>query len=389
MSEHREAGDGSEGPFAGVFQERRFRRVVDGVEHEAIGGHVVECGIGERGRLGVLGSREAQGRAVDPHPDGAARGIIEIDDVDSGALGSVLGDGLDHRFGAGAVSIGDGDVRPGADQTRQCRPGSAARSDDADGQILEGVWAAERVFEGGGDADDVGVRDEAGAIGLNEQRVGSAGEAGGIVDVPLARGVLGGEPEEVFLVGDGDAGAAEVEVRIVEERECRGLEGLPSLGDGQREIDGVVGDLIEDGVVDAWSDRVGDGPAEDRIELGGGRDGAEAVGREQFGDGGLSGCGGGLLAERGEGEEAAELGGEDAAHEPGLAHGEGDGGVGAVAEEFEEFEVVADGSGSVGDLEDFGGVFLAHPLQGLEESLGATVEVVQGEDEPGREVFGL
>jgi len=117
-----------------------------------------------------------------------------------------------------------------------------------------------------------------------------------------------------------------------------------------RQIDGVDAGFGEGGVVNGRGHRVHDRAADDAVDAGGGLDGIPAVEVLEVVDGDLAGGGRGVGGEGGEGEEAAELFGEHARDQPGLAHAEGDGGLDAGLQDFESFEVVADGAGQPDDF---------------------------------------
>ncbi len=133
--------------------------------------------------------------------------------------------------------------------------------------------------------------------------------------------------EGVFLVGEGDAEAAEV-------HGGEGAEGVEGGGevfvvgfDGEGDVDSGEVEGVEAGVVDVGAEAVADGPADDAEEGSGFGLGIPAVETAEVGDGGLAG--GGFLAfgGDGEGEGGIEFFGEEAGEEAFFAHRQGEEGA--------------------------------------------------------------
>ena len=324
--EHFGAGDGGAAGGAGFAEQSGFDGVVDGVEDDGARPPLVHDAGG-----GVDVGGHADGGAVDQDLGGRVGEVVER----SGMSAEFVGEGL----GAVGGAVVDGDVGTVVGEAGDDGAGGSACPDDGDGSIaqlvaldLKGV--ADGIESGG----VVGVGGVEGTVVANGEGVGGPDCSGEGFDFAAA---LLDEPQQVLLVGDGDGGAAEVEGFHVEPVTDGGFEMFVFGWDGQRQVDAVVLDGVEAGVVDGRAHGVSDGIPDDAIDGGVGVEGVPSVEGFALLEGGLSRRGGGVVVECGEGEQGAELFGEDAGGQADVAHAQGDGGFVSLLDEFEGLKVVA------------------------------------------------
>jgi len=348
--EHLDAADGASAGGLGLGEKPRFHWIVDGVEDQVIG---PERGGGLAERALVDVGAHTDGGGVDDDGAGAVAKALE---GRSGDLAGGLAELAGQFIGAvpGAVVDGDGCAVMG----ESCDSGSAGAAGAEDGNVSAGEVLPGDVKLGGDAVEDGGV---VGVDAAEARGAGSAVDDDGVdgadgLGERLDLGVFLPEvPEGVLLVWDGDAEAGEVQAIEVDEFLDECLEAFVARLDEEGEVDAVVVGGVEGSVVDGGGHGVFHGVCDDAVDLGFFGDEVPAVEFFHVGDGDLTWGGAGVVVEGAEGEEGAELLGEDSADESVLAHAEGDGGFGFVLEDFKGFEVVADGAGGPDDFGDGGG----------------------------------
>ena len=182
-------------------------------------------------------------------------------EISAEAVGELRGEG----FGPGEGSVEQVDSRAVLREDCGGGPGDPAGTDNADA--------------GRGKIDAIGEEFENGAgVGVGGADSAGRGDGDGVCGAAEISRFGARFPAEAcggFFVWDGDAGSGEVEVFVVEEGvegclETRGGGGRVFFvgGDREGEVDGVVVDGVEAGVVDQGAEGLGDGPADDAEEVG-------------------------------------------------------------------------------------------------------------------------
>ena len=311
----------------------------------------------------------AEAGAVDDQRE--VEGLELVERLGGGA--ELIGQGL--GFGHGAVEDRDAGTFGGEARDRGPRGATGAKH----GDFFAAEILAQLVAGGTQDRGVVGVAGVQRAVGALVQRVGGADRRGQWLDLAA---LFFDKAQQVLFVRDRDAGAAEVQRRVVQPADDGGFEVLVFRRNRHRQVDAVVTGGGEAGVVERRRGAVAHGPADDAVDLGLGGLRVPAVKVFQLVERGLARSRRRVGVEGGEGEVGAKLLGQHARGQAGLAHAQGDGGFEPAGDEFEGVDVVAQRARAPRGLDDAAGGRVGHVQHAAVQVGGKGVKIVGREDQP-------